>query len=156
VGVGRRAEGWRCGCGKPLWALGHGSLPCGMRPNAPPRRPAPPPPAPLPARTPSSQLPAPSSHNKNLIRAVQVQSSPFPFCAASRHRQQAPRAAVGQGVGCVPQGSLPDPAHRGPICEKSRFLDVKPLCSKPKSVTNRRVNEVLKRSPRVTDHGCCS
>jgi hypothetical protein len=29
-------------------------------------------------------------------------------------RRQAPRWAVGQGVGWVPQGSLPDPARLGP------------------------------------------
>jgi hypothetical protein len=81
------------------------------------------------------------------IRAVQ---------SAPPSRFSPPGAAVGQGVGWGPQGSLPDPAHLGPICEKSRFQDVKPLCSKPKSATNRRVNQVLKRSPRVTDHGCCS
>jgi hypothetical protein len=77
-------------------------------------------------------------------------------CSAPPSRFSPPGAAVGQGVGWGPQGSLPDPAHLGPVCEKSRFQDVKPLCSKPKSVTNRRVNQVLKRSPRVTDHGCCS
>jgi hypothetical protein len=35
---------------------------------------------------------------------------------------------VGQGVGWGPQGPLPDPAHLGPICEKSRFQDVKAIC----------------------------
>jgi hypothetical protein len=72
-----------------------------------------------------------------------VQSSPFPPCAASR---QAPRWAR-QGVGWGPQGSLPDPAHLGPICEKSRFLDAKPALLPNHSLANRRVNQVLQRSP---------
>jgi hypothetical protein len=47
-----------------------------------------------------------------------------------------PGAAVGQGVGWGPRGSLPDPARPGPICEKSRFQDVKPLCSTFQAFTN--------------------
>ena len=41
-------------------------------------------------------------------------------------RPAPPGAAVGQGVGGGPQGSLPDLAPLGPIYEKSRFQDVKP------------------------------
>jgi hypothetical protein len=47
------------------------------------------------------------------IRAVH--SSPFPPCAA--RRRGAPRWARG-GPGWGAQGSLPDPAHLGPIYEK--------------------------------------
>jgi hypothetical protein len=56
-----------------------------------------------------------------LLRAVQ--SSPFPLFAARRRGGPA-----GQGVGWGPQGSLPDPAHLGPMCEKSRFPDVMNRC----------------------------
>jgi hypothetical protein len=57
-------------------------------------------------------VPGDDSH----VRAVQ--SPPFPPCAP-RHRG----GPVGQGAGWGPQGSLPDPAHLGPTCEKSRFQD---------------------------------
>jgi hypothetical protein len=90
-----------------------------------------------------------------VIRAVQ--SSPFPFFVAARRRGGPwARGWVGdpgpQAPGLAP-GPRPPRPH---LLKKSRFQDVKPLCSKPKGVTNRRVNQVLKRSPRVTDHGCCS
>ena len=77
-------------------------------------------------------------------------------CRAPPSRFAPVGAAVGQGAGWGPQGSLPDPARLGPIYEKRRFQDVKPLCYHSHRLTNRRVNEVLKRSPRVTDHVCCS
>jgi hypothetical protein len=35
-------------------------------------------------------------------------------------RRQPPGAAVGQGVGWEPRGSLPGPAHLGPICEAKK------------------------------------
>jgi hypothetical protein len=54
---------------------------------------------------------------------VQVQSAELPLPAS---RPAPPGAAVDQGVGWVPQGSLPDPARLGPICEKSGFQDAKP------------------------------
>jgi hypothetical protein len=62
-----------------------------------------------------------------MVRAVQ--SSPFPPCACADPDPPGAAAAVGQGVagwGWGPRGSLPDPAHLGPICEKSRYQDVKP------------------------------
>jgi hypothetical protein len=67
-----------------------------------------------------------------------VQSSPFPFFAARRQPPGAARRGGPGGglVGWGPQGSLPDPAHLGPIYEKSRFQDVKLLCSKPKGATS--------------------
>jgi hypothetical protein len=48
-------------------------------------------------------------------------------------RRQAPRWARGLGVDPMAHGSLPNPAHLGPICEKSRFQDVEPLLPKPQS-----------------------
>jgi hypothetical protein len=67
-------------------------------------------------------------------------------------RRQVPRWARGW-VG-DPRARSRTPPASAPFAkkEKSGFQDqdVKPLCSKPKGVTNRRVNEVLKRSPRVT------
>jgi hypothetical protein len=67
------------------------------------------------------------SHKANCLRAVQS-APPFPPCCA------APGAAVGQGVGWGPQGSLPDPAPLGPICKRSRSHDVKPtLLPNPQS-----------------------
>jgi hypothetical protein len=52
-------------------------------------------------------------------------------------RRQAPRWGRVAGWGWGPRGSLPGPAHLGPICEKSRFQDAKPalgsgLCSASK------------------------
>jgi hypothetical protein len=92
-----------------------------------------------------------------LIRAVQ--SSPFPFFAARRRGGPGARGWV--GASCQvgdPRARSRTPPTSAPFAKKveSRFQDVKLLCSKPKSATNRRVNQVLKRSPRVTDHGCCS
>jgi hypothetical protein len=51
-----------------------------------------------------------------------------------------------EGAGWRPQGSLPDPVHLGPICEKSRFQDVEPTLLQTRGLTNRRVNQVLQSS----------
>jgi hypothetical protein len=57
-------------------------------------------------------------------------------CRAPPSRPAPPGAAVGQGVGWGPRGSPPDPAHLGPICEKSRFQDVKPTLLHIQALTN--------------------
>jgi hypothetical protein len=64
-------------------------------------------------------------------------------------RPAPPGAAVGQGIGdgLGPQGSLPAPGPRRPprphLRKKSRFLDENPTLLPNRSVTNRRVNQVL-------------
>jgi hypothetical protein len=53
---------------------------------------------------------------------------------------------VGPGAGWGARGSLPDPAHPGPICEKSRFQDTEPTLLHIQALTN-WVNQVLHVEP---------
>jgi hypothetical protein len=71
-----------------------------------------------------------------------VQSPPFPPCAAW------PRGGPGGGWGGP--GLTPSAPCAKTVGSKTRS---RPLCSQTHSLTNRRVNHVLQRSPRV--HGYC-